>query len=150
MSNERHPPPPPPNPPPHSPTPRLSSTSSTSSNRTREAVWQGEDVEEGVGAQEEQAATLAHAEQVRAAQLLTGGQAGQLVRLTRSRTKAARTQAAPSARTSSSHSSSEESEADSSSSNSDYGWASNSRTENKLACKKHVGFPLPFCGVLFY
>jgi len=79
-------------------------------------VWQGEDVEEGVGAEEDQAATLAHAEQVRAAQQLIEEQVGQLVRLTRSRTKAA-TQAAPSARASSSRSSSsEESEEDSSSS----------------------------------
>ena len=34
-----------------------------------EAVWQGKDEwEEGVGVEEEQAATLAHAEQVRATQ----------------------------------------------------------------------------------
>ena len=43
--------------------------------------------------QEDKVATLEHAEQ------LTDEQVGQLVRQTRSRTKAARTQAAPSART---------------------------------------------------
>ena len=57
-----------------------------------EAVW-----EEGVGGEEEEAAVLEAAEQVRASQLLTDEQLGQLVRKTRSRTKAARTQAAPSA-----------------------------------------------------
>ena len=57
-----------------------------------EAVW-----EEGVGGEEEEAAVLEAAEQVRASQQLTDEQLGQLVRKTRSRTKAARTQAAPSA-----------------------------------------------------
>ena len=51
-----------------------------------EAVW-----EEGVGAKEEEAAVLEAAEQVRASQQLTDEQLGQLVRKTRSRTKAART-----------------------------------------------------------
>jgi len=51
------------------------------------AVW-----EEGVGVEE---AVLEAAEQVRASQQLTDEQLGQLVRKTRSRTKAARTQAAP-------------------------------------------------------
>ena len=43
-------------------------------------VWQGEDVEEGVGAEEDQATTLARAEQV---QQLTEEQVEQLVRPTR-------------------------------------------------------------------
>jgi len=47
-------------------------------------VW-----EEGVGAEEEEAAVLEAAEQVRASQQLTDEQLGQLVRITRSRTKAA-------------------------------------------------------------
>ena len=55
-----------------------------------ERVW-----EEGVGAEEEEAAVLEAAEQVRASLQLTDEQLGQLVRKTRSRTKAARTQAAP-------------------------------------------------------
>jgi len=70
-------------------------------------VW-----EEGVGAKEEEAAVLEAAEQVRASQQLTDEQLGQLVRKTRSHTKAARTQAAPSAGASTStarNSSSEES-----------------------------------------
>jgi len=68
---------------------------------------------------------LPHTEQIRAAQQLTDDQVGQLVWLTRSRTKAACTQAAPSARAStikaprSSSSSSEESEESASSSDSD-------------------------------
>ena len=51
-----------------------------------ERVW-----EEGVGAEEEEAAVLEAAEQVRASLQLTDEQLGQLVRKTRSRTKAART-----------------------------------------------------------
>jgi len=47
--------------------------------------------EEGVGAEKEEAAVLEAAEQVRASQQLTDEQLGQLVRKTRSRTKAART-----------------------------------------------------------
>jgi hypothetical protein len=78
------------------------------------ATWQGEAVEEGVGELEDQAAMLAHAELIRAAQQLTDEQVGQLVQQTRTRTKAARTQAAPSAFASTSKvpssSSSEESE----------------------------------------
>ena len=72
-----------------------------------EAVW-----EEGVGGEEEEAAVLEAAEQVRASQQLTDEQLGQLVRKTRSRTKAARTQAAPSAgaSTSTARNSGEESE----------------------------------------
>ena len=54
-----------------------------------EAVW-----EEGVGGEEEEAAVLEAAEQVRASQQLTDGAAGAR---NRSRIKAARTQAAPSA-----------------------------------------------------
>jgi len=49
-------------------------------------VW-----EEGVGAEEEEAAVLEAVEQVRASQQLTDEQLRQLVRNTRSRTKAART-----------------------------------------------------------
>jgi len=49
-------------------------------------VW-----EEYVGNEEEEAAVLEAAEQVRASQQLTYEQLGQLVRKTRSRTKAART-----------------------------------------------------------
>jgi hypothetical protein len=70
-----------------------------------EAVW-----EEGIGAEEEEAAVLEAAEQVRASQQLTDGAAGAR---NRSRIKAARTQAAPSAGASTStarNSSSEESE----------------------------------------
>jgi len=60
-----------------------------------EVVWQGEDErKEGVGVEEDEGETLEHAEQ------LTDEHLGQLVRLTRSRTRAARTQAAPSAHTS--------------------------------------------------
>ena len=79
----------------------------------------------GVRVSENQAEMLAHAEQIRAAQQLTGEQVGQLVRQTRSRTKAARTQSTPSTRTrttkapsssSSSSSSSEESKESASSS----------------------------------
>ena len=90
------------------------------------ATWQGEAVEEGVGELEDQAAMLAHTEQIRA-QHLTDEQVGQLVRQTKSRTKAASTQAAPSASastskapssSSSSSSSSEESEESASSSDS--------------------------------
>ena len=65
--------------------------------------------EEGVGAEEEEAAVLEAAEQVRASQQLTDGAAGAR---NRSRIKAARTQAAPSAGASTStarNSSSEES-----------------------------------------
>jgi len=56
---------------------------------------------------------LARAEQVRAAQQLTGEQLEQLVRHTRSCTKAARTQTAPSARASTSKVSSSSSSSDS-------------------------------------
>jgi len=54
-------------------------------------VWQGEDVEEGVGADKDQAATIAHAEQVRAAQQLAeellGSWCGQQGHAPRSRTE---------------------------------------------------------------
>ena len=71
----------------------------------------------------DQAAMLAHAEQIRATQQLTNEQVGQLVRQTRSRTKANRTQAAPSAcaSTSKAPSSSSSDESEESASSSDRG-----------------------------
>jgi len=64
-------------------------------------VWQGEDEwEEGVGVEEDQAATLAHAEQVRATQSSRRASGSDEV------TKAVSTQATPSAHSSSSSSSS--------------------------------------------
>ena len=75
----------------------------------------------GVRVSENQAEMLAHAEQIRAAQQLTGEQVGQLVRQTRSRTKAARTQAAPLTRASSSEKSGESKDNSSSSNSNDSG-----------------------------
>ena len=74
----------------------------------------------------DQAAILTHAEQIRAAQQLTVEQAGQLVRQTRSRSKAKRTQAAPSARASTSNRTHEQGRSSSSGGNS----SSSSREEN--------------------
>jgi hypothetical protein len=86
------------------PPPRHSSShgSSHSSNSTVCSKGFMGQVEGGRRGLKDQAAMLAHAEQIRATQQLTNEQVGQLVRQTRSRTKAACTQTAPSARASTS------------------------------------------------